>query len=67
MSKVVEEGEYDGKELLDAHNTLERPFPVVLDYGLQHRRIPREPSIGNNMLAGIIAFGWAIPEKEPEV
>lgn len=63
VSKEVEEGEDDGEELLKSEDTVKRPFPMVLDYRLQHRRVSSKASVCDDMLAGIIAFGVTVPEK----
>ena len=67
MSKKVHEGEQDRERLLHAHEPVERPFAMVLNDRLQHRRIAIDPLIGNYMLAGIVAVRGACPEKETEV
>ena len=67
MGEIVKKGEHDGKELLDTQDALKRPFPVELDYGIEHGRITRNPAVGNDMLAGVIALRRTVPEEETQM
>jgi hypothetical protein len=60
MGEEVEEREEDGKGLLHAEEAVEEPFPVELDDSY----IGCDALVGNYVLAGVVAFCWAIPEKE---
>lgn len=60
MREEVEEGEEDGEGFLHSQETVKRPFPVELNYVFGCF----DALIGDDVLAGIIAFCWAIPEKE---
>jgi hypothetical protein len=60
MGEEVEEREEDGKGLLHAEEAVEGPFPVELDDSY----IGCDALVGNYVLAGVVAFCWAIPEKE---
>lgn len=64
MRKVVEEREDDTKGLLHAHEAVERPFTVKLVDGLHVRRVAREPTVGYNVLACVVALGGTIPEED---
>ena len=62
VGEKIEEGEEDGKRLLHAHKAVEGPFPVKLD----NVDGSCNALIGDYVLAGIVAFGRAVPEKETE-
>ena len=62
VSEEVEQREEDGEGLLHAHEAVKGPLPVELDDGLG--RIAREAGVGDNVLASVVAFSWAIPEQE---
>jgi hypothetical protein len=60
VGKEVEEREEDGEGLLHAEEAVEGPFPVELDYFY----ISCDALVGDYVLAGVVAFCWAVPEKE---
>jgi hypothetical protein len=60
VSEEVEEREEDGERLLHAEEAVERPFPVELDDSYTSR----DALVGDYVLAGVVAFCWAVPEKE---
>ena len=67
MSEEVEVGEEDGEGLLHAEKAVERPFAVELVDWVQ---LDAElcNSLGrDNVLAGVVTFGWACPEKQAVV
>lgn len=63
MREVVEEAEDDGEGLLHAHEAVEGPFSMELvDVGVEEGR-----GCGDDVLARVVAFGGAGPEKEAAV
>jgi hypothetical protein len=63
MYEQVEEREEDREGLLHAQKTVEGPFAVILNYFL---------AFGNSflrdyVLAGVVAFGKAVPEEKAMV
>ena len=67
MREEVKERKQDGEWLLHSQEPVEGPFAVILDDGLQHGRIPRNPPVRDDVLADIVAIGGAGPEEEPEM
>lgn len=67
MGEEVEEGEEYGEWLLHAHEAVEWPLAVVLDDWLQHRRIPRDTLVRDDMLAHVVAIRGTRPEEEVEM
>lgn len=69
VGEVVEEGEEDGEGLLHAEEAVEGPFAVELDDGggARVRRVVGEAGVGYDVLAGVVAFGGAVPEEEGAV
>jgi hypothetical protein len=60
VREEVEEREEDGEGLLHAQEAVEGPFAVEL-----HDRFRgRDALVGDDVLAGIVAFCWAVPEEE---
>ncbi len=57
MGEKVEEGEEDREGLLHAQETVEGPFAVELDDGF----IVRDALVSDYVLAGVVAFGGAVP------
>lgn len=64
MGQEVEQREDDGKRLLHAQETVERPFAVELEDRFAVGRFAREAFVSDDMLAGVITFGGAVPEEE---
>ena len=64
MREEVEEAEQDRGGFLHAHEAVERPFAVELENWLEVRRFARESLVGHDMLAGIVALCWAVPEEK---
>lgn len=60
VSVEIPEGEEHRKRLLHPEEAVEWPFAVELDNGL----VGGDSLGGYNVLAGIVAFGGAVPEKE---
>jgi len=60
VGEEVEEREEDGEGLLHAEEAVEGPFPMELD----DFYISCDALVGDYVLAGVVAFCWAIPEKE---
>jgi hypothetical protein len=56
----VPERKEHGKWLLHAEEAVEGPFAVELDYGLAGGDSLR----GDDVLAGVVTFGRAVPEEE---
>lgn len=52
----IEQREKNREGLLDSHESMERPFTMVLDDRFDHWRIPCQPLGCNDMLTSIIAF-----------
>lgn len=63
MCEEVDEGEEDREGLLHAQETVERPFPVELDDFFAFGNA----FVGNYVLAGVVAFGRAVPEEKAMV
>lgn len=61
VRQEVEKGEEDGEGFLDAEETVEWPFAMVLHDRLKHRRVAGEATVGNDVLADIVAIGGAGP------
>ena len=61
VREEVEEGEEDGEGLLHAQEAVEGPFAVELHYRVRHS-IVGETSLGDDMLAHIVAVALAIPK-----
>ena len=60
VREEVEDGEEDGEGLLHSEEAVEGPFAVEL-----HDRFRgRDALVGNYVLAGVVAFCWAVPEEE---
>lgn len=60
MREEVQQGEEDGEGLLHAEEAVEGPFAVELNDGFQGG----DACIGDDVLAGVVAFGSAIPEEK---
>jgi hypothetical protein len=52
---------------LHAYEAVEGPFAVKLVDGLHVWRVSRETLFGGDVLAGVVAFGGAVPEEEAAV
>lgn len=63
VSPEVAEGEEHGEGLLHAEEAVEGPFTVELHHWL----VAGEADGGDDVLAGVVAFGGAGPEQEAEV
>jgi hypothetical protein len=64
MSEKVEQRENDGKGFLHAEETVKGPFSVELENGFAVRGFAGEALVGDDVLAGVVAFGGAVPEEE---
>ena len=64
MSQEVEQREDDGEWFLHAEETVERPFAVELEDWLAVGRFASEAFVGDDVLAGVVAFGGTVPEEE---
>lgn len=64
VSEVVKEREEDREGLLHAEEAVEGPFPVELQHGAAVGRVACEALVRHDVLAGVVAFGRAVPEKE---
>jgi hypothetical protein len=60
VSEEVEERKEDAEGLLHSQKTVEWPFAMELHNGL----LSCDTLVGYDVLAGIIAFGGAVPEEE---
>lgn len=60
MREEVEEREEDREGFLHSQETVKGPFPVELNYLFGGF----DALIGDDVLADVIAFCWAVPEKE---
>ena len=67
MRQEVKERKQDREGFLDAYESVEGPFAVILDNRLEHRRIPQDSPIRDDMLADIVAIGSAGPKEESEM
>ena len=56
----VAEGEEDAEGLLHAEEAVEGPLAVELDDG----EVGGDPFVGDDVLAGVVAFAGAGPEEE---
>ena len=65
VSPEVSGGTEHRERFLHSKEAAKRPFTVELDDGLW--RVRSESSLGNNVLASIVAFRWAAPEEEAAV
>ena len=64
VREEVEQAEEDGGWLLHAEEAVEGPFTVELEDGLEVGRFAFQALIGDDMLAGVVAFRRAGPEEE---
>lgn len=64
MGEEVEEGEDDAEGFLHAEETVEGPFAVELEDWLTVGGFAGEARVGDDVLAGVVAFGRAVPEEE---
>lgn len=64
VCEEIEEGEEDGGWLLHAQETVEGPFAVVLEDGFEVGWVAGKALFGYNVLAGVVAFGGAVPQEE---
>lgn len=64
MSQEVEQREDDGEGLLHAEETVKGPFAMKLKDGLTIGRFAGEAFVGDDVLAGIVAFGGTVPQEE---
>jgi hypothetical protein len=60
VREEVEEGEEDGEGLLHAEEAVEGPFAMELHDGFGGC----DALVGDYVLAGVVAFRWAIPEEQ---
>jgi hypothetical protein len=67
MREEVKKGEEDAEGLLHAQEAVEGPFAVVLYYWVYVGRVTRQAGVGGDVLACVVAFGWAGPEKKDAV
>jgi len=67
MGQEVEQRKEDRKWFLHADHSAKRPFSMELDDRSNHRRVPSDSEISDNVLAGIIAFSRTVPEHEAEM
>ena len=61
MRKEIKQGKEDGKWLLHAHEAPKRPFPMILDKRLQHRWVPGDAAVCDDVLTCVIAVGRTVP------
>lgn len=64
VGEEVEEGEEDAEGLLHAQEAVKGPFAVVLNDRVGYVRGASEAGVGDDMLAGVVAFGGAVPEED---
>lgn len=67
MGQKVEQRKEDRKRFLHADHSAKRPFPMELDDRSDHRRVSSDSKVGDDVLAGIIAFSRTVPEHETEM
>lgn len=67
VSGEVEEGEKHREGFLHPQDSAEWPLAMELDYRIQHWWIACDSAVGNDMLTGVVALGWAGPEKQSVV
>jgi hypothetical protein len=60
VGEEIKEREEDGEGFLHAEKAVEGPFPVELDDSY----VGCDALVGDYVLAGVVAFCWAVPEKE---
>lgn len=66
MREEVHQAEQHGEGLLHAEEAVEGPFAMVLHDRLQHGRVAVHAPVGDDVLAGVVTFGRAVPEEESE-
>ena len=64
VGEEVEEGEDDAEGFLHAEETIEGPFAVELEDRLAVGWVASEARVGDDVLAGVVAFRRAVPEEE---
>ena len=60
----IHEREEHREGLLHAQKAVEWPFAVVLEDGLAVRWLSRQALVRHDVLAGVVAFGRAVPQQE---
>jgi hypothetical protein len=64
VSEKIEQREDDGKRFLHAEETVKGPFAVELEDWFAVGGFAGEAFVGYDVLAGVVAFGGAVPEEE---
>jgi hypothetical protein len=64
VSEEVKQRKNDGKGFLHAEETVKGPFAVELEDWFAVRGFAGEAFVGYDVLAGVVAFGRAVPEEE---
>jgi hypothetical protein len=64
VSEKIEQRENDGKRFLHAEETVKGPFAVELEDWFAVGGFAGEAGVGDDVLAGVVAFGGAVPEEE---
>ena len=67
VCEVVEEGEEDREGLLQAEVAIEGPFAVELGDWEEVRVGAGKALVDGDVLAGVVAFGGAVPEEKAVV
>ena len=64
VCQEVEQREEDAGRFLNSGEAVEGPFAVELQDRFEVGRVAGEARLRYDVLAGIVAFGWAVPEEE---
>lgn len=67
VGEEVEQAEEHAEGLLHAQEAVEGPFAVELEHGLAVGRVAGFAGVGDDVLACVVALGWAVPEEEPSL
>ena len=67
MCQEIEEGEEDRARFLHAQKAVEGPFAMVLENRIEHRRISRDATVCDDLLADIVAIGGTRPECKTQL
>lgn len=64
VRQEVEQREDDAERLLHPQEAVKRPLAVELVHGGYVGWVAREPLVGDDMLASVVALRGAVPEQE---
>ena len=64
VGEKIEQRKDDGEGFLHAEETVEGPFAMELEDRLAVGWVASEARVGDDVLAGVVAFRRAVPEEE---